>query len=40
MVGPRGLTDLHVVGSDGSNPVNLTKGVGDNTDAAWSPAKR
>jgi Tol biopolymer transport system component len=32
--------DVWAVGADGSNPVNLTKGRGDNSDAAWSPAKK
>lgn len=32
--------DICVVHSDGSNPMNLTKGKGDNFDAAWSPSKR
>jgi Tol biopolymer transport system component len=32
--------DVWVVGVDGSNPINLTKGKGDNFEAAWSPAKR
>jgi Tol biopolymer transport system component len=35
-----GGTDVWVVRSDGSSPVNLTKGKGDNRDAVWSPAKR
>lgn len=37
---PDGGHDLWVVGADGSNLHNLTNGVGDNTQAAWSPAKR
>lgn len=32
--------DLWVAREDGTNPVNLTKGAGDNFDAAWSPARR
>ncbi|MGC8668435.1 MAG: TolB family protein [Chthonomonadales bacterium] len=32
--------DLWVCRADGSNPVNLTKGVGDNFDAVWSPARK
>lgn len=34
---PDGKHDLWVVNSDLTNPLNLTKGVGDNTQAAWSP---
>lgn len=30
--------DIWVSNADGSNPVNVTKGVGENADAAWSPA--
>jgi hypothetical protein len=32
--------DLWVAGVDGSRAVNLTHGVGDNSEAAWSPARR
>ncbi|WP_197408804.1 PD40 domain-containing protein [Chthonomonas calidirosea] len=32
-----GKHDLWVVNADMTNPINLTKGVGDNTQAAWSP---
>ncbi len=32
--------DIWVVNGDGSNPVNLTKGAGDNYDAVWSPAMK
>lgn len=35
-----GGSDVWVVGADGSNPVNLTKGKGDNIEAVWSPTKR
>ncbi len=31
--------DIWVVNADGSQPVNLTKGKGSNSDAVWSPAK-
>ena len=31
--------DIWISGADGSRQVNLTNGVGDNFDAAWSPAK-
>ena len=34
-----GKNDLWVVNSDLTNPINLTKGKGDNTQAAWSPAR-
>jgi dipeptidyl aminopeptidase/acylaminoacyl peptidase len=34
-----GKQDIWVVGADGSNPVNLTKGKGTNSDPVWSPAK-
>ena len=34
-----GKNDLWVINSDLTNPLNLTKGQGDNTQAAWSPAK-
>jgi len=40
MVRPDGRTDLYVVAVSGSKAVNLTRGVGDNSDAAWSPARR
>lgn len=40
MVGDHGRMDLYVAKADGSGPINLTKGEGDNTDAIWSPAKR
>lgn len=36
---PSGGHDIWVVNADGTNPVNLTNGVGDNTQAVWSPAK-
>jgi len=32
--------DIWVANADGTNPVNLTRGVGDNFDAVWSPALR
>jgi TolB protein len=31
--------DLWVASADGSNPINLTQGRGDNFDAVWSPAR-
>jgi len=39
MPGPSGR-DLWVANADGSNPVNLTRGQGDNFDAVWSPARK
>ena len=39
MTSPSGLRDLWVVNSDGSHPINLTKGQGDNYDASYSPAR-
>ncbi len=39
-VTPKGTTDLCVVRLDGGEVMNLTKGVGDNTDGMWSPALR
>lgn len=36
--GENGKRDIWKVNADGSNPVNLTKGQGDNKDAVWSPA--
>ncbi|MDE2125102.1 MAG: PD40 domain-containing protein [Armatimonadetes bacterium] len=36
---PQGGHDLWVVDSDGTNPINLTNGAGDNTQAVWSPLK-
>jgi TolB protein len=35
---PKGR-DIWVSRSDGTNPVNITKGQGDNSDAVWSPLK-
>lgn len=35
-----GGSDVWVVRADGSNPVNITKGKGDNMEAVWSPAKK
>lgn len=32
-----GKHDIWVINSDLTNPINLTKGVGDNTQAVWSP---
>lgn len=37
---PDGKHDLWIINADGTNPINLTKGQGDNTDGAWSPAHR
>lgn len=37
---PDGGNDLWVINGDGTDPINLTKGVVDNTQAAWSPAVR
>jgi TolB protein len=34
----KGGRDIWVCNADGSNPVNLTKGQGDNIDPQWSPA--
>ena len=39
MVHPSGKRDLWVINSDGTNPLNLTKGKGDNMDGAWAPLK-
>ena len=39
MVKPDGKRDLWSINADGTNRINLTNGVGDNFDAAWSPAK-
>jgi TolB protein len=36
---PDHKNDLWVVNNDFTNPVNLTRGVGDNTQGVWSPAK-
>jgi TolB protein len=36
---PDHKSDLWVVNRDGTNAINLTKGVGDNTQAVWSPAR-
>lgn len=38
MVHSNGKRDLWTINPDGTNPINLTKGKGDNTDAAWAPA--
>jgi Tol biopolymer transport system component len=35
---PDGGNDLCIINADGTNPINLTKGVGNNTEAVWSPA--
>lgn len=32
--------DLWVASADGKNPINLTRGQGDNYSASWSPARR
>jgi Tol biopolymer transport system component len=40
MTNANGTRDLWVAKADGSNPVNLTKGKGDNFDASWSPLKK
>ena len=34
-----GKRDLWIINSDGTNPINLTKGVGDNFNPCWSTAK-
>lgn len=36
---PNGKHDLWIINADGTNKINLTKGIGDNTDGAWSPAE-
>lgn len=38
--GSNGMRDLWISNADGSSPLNLTKGAGDNYDAAFSPAKK
>jgi hypothetical protein len=40
VIRPDHKSDLWVVNADGTNPINLTKGVGDNTQGVWSPAKK
>jgi Tol biopolymer transport system component len=35
-----GGRDIWVANADGANPINLTKGKGDNYDAAWAPTGR
>lgn len=40
MARPDGNTDIWVINADGTNPINLTKGVGNNMQGAWSPAHR
>lgn len=37
---PDHKNDLWVVNIDGTNPINLTKGVGDNTQGQWAPVKK
>jgi TolB protein len=37
MVQANGRRDLWTINRDGTSPINLTKGQGDNTDAAWAP---
>ncbi|HLK55167.1 MAG TPA: hypothetical protein VKU00_01300, partial [Chthonomonadaceae bacterium] len=39
MVRTNGKRDLWVINADGTNPLNLTKGKGDNMDGAWAPHK-
>lgn len=39
LVKPNGKRDLYVINADGTNPINLTKGNGDNYDGAWAPGK-
>ena len=39
MAKPDGKRDLWVINADGTTPINLTKGQGDNTDAVWAPLK-
>ncbi len=34
-----GKRDIFVTNADGSNPINLSKGRGDNNDASWAPVK-
>ncbi|HLV80023.1 MAG TPA: hypothetical protein VKT32_07050 [Chthonomonadaceae bacterium] len=36
---PDGGHDVWVIDKEGANPLNLTKGVGDNIMAVWSPAR-
>ena len=36
---PNGKHDLWIINADGTNKINLTKGIGDNTDGSWSPAE-
>ena len=40
MVRPDGKRDLWSINADGTNPINLTKGKGDNYDGAWAPTKK
>lgn len=37
MVRSDGKRDLWTINADGTNPINLTKGQGDNAEAAWAP---
>ena len=37
MLRPDGKRDLWTINSDGTNRINLTKGQGDNSEAAWAP---
>ena len=37
MLRPNGKRDLWTINADGTNPLNLTKGQGDNTEAVWAP---
>src|ERR1700727_1132192 len=39
MVKPDGKRDLWSINADGTNAINLTKGIGDNFEGAWSTAK-
>ncbi len=39
MLRPDGKRDLWSINADGTNKLNLTKGVGDNFDASWAPTK-
>lgn len=36
---PDGKHDLWIINADGTNQINLTRGIGDNIDGAWSPAE-
>jgi Tol biopolymer transport system component len=40
MTNANGTRDLWIAKADGYNPINLTRGKGDNFDASWSPLKK